>query len=180
MFKLLPEEEKKKVAEEYAVRRAVIIVEAFILVLVVGLVGLFPSYILSSARKNEVTERVKIMGDLTAKEGEGDPQKWLRNISLKLNMLSPSANPAQPSVSIKRVLDERGSGVRLMGFSWLEDGENIALTVSGVSQTRQLLLSFEDRLNASGYFSEVALPVSNLARDRDIAFQLKLIPTPKP
>jgi len=46
MFKLLTEEERRKVVHEYALRRTIVMFLALILVLVVGIIGFLPSYIL--------------------------------------------------------------------------------------------------------------------------------------
>ena len=59
MFKLLTEEEKYKVAHEYAVRRVIVVLFALVLVVAVGIIGLLPSYVLSNARYNEAFERTK-------------------------------------------------------------------------------------------------------------------------
>ena len=174
MLKLLTEEEKVKVMREYVLRRAVVIVSALILVVIVGMVGLFPSYILSSAHQNELKERVKVMEELKLVPTEESPQVWLNELNLKLKLLSPSVDLDRPTEFVVMVLEQRMPGIRITGFKWSK--KDVQLSVSGIASDRQSLLTFENRLNASGKFSEVVLPVSNLAKDRDIAFQVKLSP----
>ena len=64
-------------------------------------------------------------------------------------------------------------GVTLTNFSWMKVKDKTNLAVNGVAPDRQTLIVFENRINASGYFSEVVLPISNLAQDKDIDFQIK-------
>ena len=178
MFKLLTDEEKQKVTHEYTLRRAIVMLFAFIMVSVVGIIGLLPSYILSSARENEVIERTRIMERAGERGDKLELQAWLRETSRELEVLSPKLDTDRPSDFIKRILDQRVTGLRITGLSWAKVEDKIALSVSGVALDRQTLITFEDRINASGYFSEVILPISNLARDRDIDFQIKFSPVP--
>jgi hypothetical protein len=117
MFKLLTDEEKQKVAHEYTVRRAIVVLLALILVLVVGIIGLLPSYIFSDARQNEVLERTRIMGSVGQRGDEEDLQTWLRETNRKLQILSPELDTDRPSIFIERILDQKVAGARITGFS---------------------------------------------------------------
>lgn len=176
MFKLLPEEEKEKVQREYALRRIVVAVEAFILILIVGLVGLFPSYILSRARLGEVEERLKVSGTAEPQVETKELEAWLTDLNFKLTALVPDQKEFLPSLYMETVLKEKGSGIRITGFSWINEKEKVYMNISGVASTRQALLSLETRLKNAKSFSEVTLPVSNLAKERDVTFDLKLVP----
>lgn len=49
-----------------------------------------------------------------------------------------------------------------------------AVTIAGVAADRQALASFRDELRAHERVADVELPIRNLARDRDIAFEIKV------
>ncbi|MEX2013478.1 MAG: hypothetical protein WD897_00995 [Parcubacteria group bacterium] len=176
MFKLLTEEGRQRVAHEYARRLAIVMLFALILVAVVGIIGLLPSYVLSNARQNEVLERTRIVGSSVERGDESDLQAWLRETNRKLQALSPALDTDRPSDFIEKILEQKITGVRITGFSWVRTEDKIILSVDGVANNRQSLITFEDRINSSGYFSEVTLPISNLAKDRDINFQIKFSP----
>jgi len=174
MYKLLPEEQKKIVAQEYGIRRAVVMLAASILVMLLGTAGLFPSYMLSGARRQEVLERTRIMGDVAPKEDEAALQEWLSGFNAKLQTLTAFAETAEPTRLIDKVLEEKVAGIRLTGFVWTFAKNKATLAVSGTARDRQALIALEDSLNASGQFGSVSLPLSNLARDKDIEFQVNL------
>ena len=174
MFKLLTEEEGQKVRGEYATRRVIVTLYALILVFIVGLIGLLPSYILSNARQHDVLERTRIMDTTGQRGGESELQAWLAKVNLELKVLSPELDTDRPSDFIERILDEKVPGIRLTGFSWIKVKDKVTLSVNGVASDRQVLIVFEDRIKTSGYFSEVTLPLSNLAQDKNIDFQIKL------
>src|SRR3990167_9368714 len=176
MFKLLTEEERQKVAHEYAMRRAIVILLTLILVLVVGIIGLLPSYVLSNARENEALERMRIMCSVGEREDDATLQVWLKETNRKLQVLSPALDTDRPSDFIEKILDQRITGIAVTDFSWARAKDKVILSINGVATSRQSLITFENRINSSKYFSEVALPISNLAKDKDIDFQIKLSP----
>ena len=178
MFKLLTEEERYKVRREYSMRRAIVMLLALILVLVVGVIGLLPSYVLSNGRHNEVLERARIANSSKQHEDNSDLEVWLVEIDNELEILSPKLDTDRPSSFIDKVLDEKITGVRLTGFSWTKVKGGVTLSISGVARDRQALIAFENNINSSGQFSNVALPISNLAKDRDIDFQIKFSLSP--
>ncbi|MDO8565293.1 MAG: hypothetical protein Q7R67_01580 [bacterium] len=178
MYKLLPDEERVRVAAEYSRRRVVVVLLTLILVIIVAMVGLFPSYLLSNARQREVLERGRIMGELDLDEDEAQLQSWLSNLNLKLRALSPALDRDRPSALVEEVVRGKTDGIRITTFGWNKEEKLISLSISGVARDRQALIALENSLNASGHFETVELPISNLARDKDINFQVKLSPKP--
>lgn len=179
MYKLLPEKAREKVRGEYLLRRSVIMVTALILVLVVAIVGLSPSFVISKALQKEVAERTESL----TQEPEPDAvawETWLSSINLKLKLLAPKLDKDRPSALLAQVISERGRGVRINSFRWINGDGKSEVSIRGVAADRQALLAFESRLNSTEKFSAVTLPVSNLAKDRDISFELKLTPTLTP
>jgi hypothetical protein len=174
MYKLLTEEKKAMLARVYAHRRTAVILIALDVVMVIGMVGLLPSYVLSDARRQEVAERTKIMEGLSSSEDEQELQAWLDSLNAKLKALSPTEDTDRPSELIEKILGERSDGIRLTSFVWSKEGGEALVSVSGIGRDRQSLIAFESRLNASGHFGRVTLPISNLAKDKDINFQVKL------
>lgn len=176
MFKLLTDEEKQKVQREYVMRRAVVMLSGFVLVLVVGIIGLLPSYLLSNVRQYEALERTRIMGSVGQRGDESYLQTWLAKINLELQLLSPELDKDRPSDFIEQVLEQKIAGISLIDFSWVKVKDKLSFSVNGVASDRQALITFENRIKSSQHFSEVTLPISNLAQDRNINFQMKFSP----
>lgn len=173
MFKLLTDKTKEKVMHEYVLRRMIVIMCSLIAVFFIGIIGILPSYVLSNARQNEVLERTRVMNSIGQEGGKPDLENWLLQTNERLRELSPKLDTDRPSDFVDKVISQSLKGVRITGFSWIKTGDSIVLSVGGVATDRQTLLMFERRLNASGYFSEVTLPISNLVKDKDIDFQIK-------
>lgn len=173
MFKLLTEESRAKVAGEYKLRRYVVIGASLCAALAMTLTGLFPSYILSKVKQDEA----KALSQAFLAGEREDLGAWLADFNRKLRVLSAGAAQSQASLAMERALAQKSVGIRINQLKWGE-AEGGELTLIGVATDRQALLAFEKRLKDSGNFSEVILPVSNLAKERDINFQMNLTLTP--
>jgi hypothetical protein len=176
MFQLLTEDERRKVRHEYIVRRTIVMLCAFVLVLVVGIIGLFPSYTLSNVRQLEALRHIKIVDSARQRNDDLDLQAWLEDINLKLKLLSPALDTDRPLNSIDKILDQKGAGILITDFSLVKSTDKVDISINGVATNRQSLITFKDRLNSSGNFSNVVSPISNLAKDKDIDFQITFSP----
>lgn len=176
MFKLVTEQEKQKIWREYVRRRSVVIIISLISILVIGIIGLLPSYILSSIRYSETLELSEIIEGAGVKEEESSFQAWFVETNRRLTALSPGSNVDRPSDFIKKVLDQKTNNISILNFSWKKVDGKVTSSISGIASDRQSLVTFRDNLISSGDFSGVDLPVSDLAKDKDIDFQIKFSP----
>jgi hypothetical protein len=179
MYKLLPEEEKIKVAHEYSLRRLVVVNLGIVVLLLIGLVGLLPSYLLSSARHSEAEARAVLM---RADGPEGEREEvlsWLSLVNRKLALLSSNVVIEQPLELFERFLRNDFEGISVTYLNWNKAGEEITLTVSGLAEDRQKLIRFEEQINASGQFKKASFPISQLAKERNLDFKITLSPLPR-
>lgn len=176
MFKLLTENVKRKTASEYIRRRVAVILLGLIIVLVIAVIGVLPSYVLTVARQNDVLGRTRIVNSAGLGEDENHLKEWLSGLNRKLQILSPALDIDRPSEFIRKTLERKTAGVDLISFSWTKEEDKTILLVSGKALDRQTLIMFEDSINVSGYFSEVTLPISDLAKNKNIDFQMKFSP----
>lgn len=183
MFKLLPEVQEKKVIKEYEMRIIVVILFALVTVLTIGVGSFFPSYILSIARNKEVIERSKIMAVYSeAGSDEDGVKEWLADTNRKIAILNPRLDKDRPSAFIDQVIEEKIAGIHLTSFAWTRQPKNnrLSLSISGIADTRKALIDFEARIKESGHFADVTLPVSNLAKESNINFQIRFSPVTNP
>lgn len=173
MYKLLPEEHKRKVEKEYFWRRLIVILQALIVVTLIGMAGLFPSYILSNMRQKEIGERLKAMGETVLSEDDKEVISWLEEMNLKLKVLSPKLDKEKISPLIENALSAKVGGIRINSLDWTKENSKILLVISGVATDRQALIAFERSLD-SLQIGEVTFPVSNLAKDRNISFIVRV------
>lgn len=176
MFKLITEERQKEVRKEYVLRRTVVMICGVIMILIVGMVGLFPAYILSSSRYSEIVSRTEILKTSKTQAERNELLTALKSTTNKLVFLSPVLDTDRPQKFFRNFLDENQEGIKITSLSWKRNGDKITLIISGVASDRQKLLSFEQAINSSGSFTKFSLPVSQYAKEKDIDFQITTSP----
>lgn len=176
MFRLLTDEGREKVSREYKIRRLIVILLALIFISAITIIGFSPSYILSSIRKQEAFERLRFTTEVENQEEGRELRAWLAETNKRILALAPDLDTDKASDFVESVLNLRVLGINITGFSWVKVKDKITLSVSGTASDRQTLVRFENSINRSELFSDVVLPISGLANDRNISFQIKFAP----
>lgn len=177
MFKLLTDEEKEKLVSEYKLRRLVIIVTFLAALFLLGIIGLFPSYIISVSREHEAQNRMEALNrELTGNSTE-DINKWLQEINTKIKLFAPAADSDRPYEGYVKIVSLKPSKVFINSLGFQKNKANqIQYSVRGIAADRRSLVEFQNNLNNSTDFKNASVPVSNLAKDSDIDFTLTLDP----
>lgn len=174
MFKLLPEEQKKLVKREYYLR--IITTSLFLLLLATILASafLYPIGILSSYKVKVARETLDSGQADEILSGENSLGPVLKTAKDELDML----NQFQPAVSwyllLGRLINEKPKGVVINHFD-LAKGKTVnelLIKFSGLSDSREALLSLVKNLERQSIFSKIILPVSDLTKNKDIVFSL--------
>lgn len=177
MFKLLTDEAKKEILGEYRKRKAIIGMVALSFVFVLGIIGAFPSYIISLSRSEEATRLINAVNASPSTADAKALREWLAGTNEILSVLSIEEQQGEFHGILREIATERPQGIRIFGFRRTRDMDITAVTITGRASDRRTLLDFEARLNASGRFAQIALPVSSFAKDKDIDFEMVLEPS---
>jgi len=133
---------------------------------------LLPSYFLSTLRSQALQEQrvfVEKAKEVRSKDSASIEFNALKD---RIAILRNMEHTAVYGI-LEEVVSQQVSGVFLNGFFFTQkqSGEWV-LSITVISNTRDALLSFSNRLQQTGVFTSVELPVSNLASNRDIAFTI--------
>ena len=173
-FKLMGEEARARAYREYKNRRWATVLGSLAVCLVVALIGSFPAFATSRAKKLEMDERLEALStNLT--EDAPEIARWVKEANHRLAILAPALDDDRPTRQIAAILSLKPTGIRILNIAWNKD-ENI-FNLSGIASDRQALLEFQTLLNNSQRFEKVEVPLSNLAKDRNAPFSIKLKPT---
>jgi Tfp pilus assembly protein PilN len=73
------------------------------------------------------------------------------------------------------ILANKISGIHINEFIYTSsDGKTAAISLSGISSSREVLMNYVKILDKSGSFKNVESPISNLAKDKDFDFSINL------
>lgn len=174
MINLLPEFQKKKLRTEYILRFFSVLFVFTSVVMVSAIIFLFPSYFISQLDEKTALDKVKIIRQSSETDEIVQINIELKVVQQKLGVLSKSDETVSIS-ELTNAIISHAKGITINGFSYAKSKDNGAwvISISGIANKREDLRAFEQNLEKDENFSEVELPVSNLAKDRDINFNIK-------
>lgn len=174
MFTLLPEQHKKRLAKEYRTRLVVVLLVFVSAYFLINIAFLFPSYISLESKKNiHNIELSSLKDQISVKDNQG--LEALVN-KVRFEVLLAKPDETEVYAAIKKILEHVSGGISLTILSYTR-GENTSstLNIQGIAKDRSSLLSFTNNLKKDLMFSAVNLPVSNLAKQTDVKFNMTVL-----
>jgi hypothetical protein len=173
MINLIPPSAKRNLKVEYITR----VISVWLIIAAIGLlIGaslLLPTYVL-------IGSQVDVFADSAAAASE--KVNDFEQVSKTLIQSSRQAKMALDKAALPRISDYvslfknlEGSEITINQISVRRGEEGIQpVQINGVAVSREALGSFRDRLEAEPIVKSVEFPLSNLAQDRDIGFNLTI------
>lgn len=174
MINLLPPQGKKALVTEYYTRLAVI---SLIFLALAGLILIalsLPVFVLIRSQLNayantysETEAKIDSYADSVAQVQSANALATELNRQLELPPMLPYLDKidtlAGDSISINTINMKRTAS-----------GQIEAVTIGGSAATRSSLAAFRDKIEADAAFATAALPLSNLAKDKDLPFTITI------
>lgn len=174
MFNMLPQSEKQMIKREY-LRRYVAVTLFFMFGLITfASITLVPSYIMSNVKEKILSGQIDAAKNTLSATEESQATKDIRNITEEIRVLAPGAMGVNNHDVFLSIVTNKNVGIKITSMALVRGNAETAVTVSGIASDRQTLLSFEKKLNENTLFSNVDLPISNLTKNKDISFTVKL------
>lgn len=171
MINLIPQKAKKDIIVEYWVRvvTAWFILWAIALFVSAGI--LFPAYYLIGSQVSVYeTSAVQASKKLASYDNVSES---LVQASKEAKVIIDESNLPIFSDYISLIEGLQGDGIQVSKIQLNRDQNSIGpILLSGIASDRQTLASFRDRLLESEQIVSVDLPISNLANDSDIQFNI--------
>jgi hypothetical protein len=173
MINLLPVPAKKSILLEYWIR----VVSVWMIVWAVALFAatsiFLPVYVLIGSQVKSYADSAAVASQKVA--SYESVSVALVQASQQAKLIIDEMNRPQFSSYIHKFEQLQGEGIQFSNIKLGRDDAGITpVTIGGVASDRQALASFRDRLLADEEVSAVNLPISNLARDKDIAFSISV------
>ena len=171
MINLIPTTAKHSLIKEYWIRTATVWFFLWSAAVLLGIFILIPSYVLThsqvSAYKDSAesaTEKIATFETVS---------KELTRAGVWAGMIKENFSHPNNSqyIALFCSLERDGITISNISITW-GDGGVEPIIVEGTADNRQALAAFRDRLVAQAVVSDVNLPLSNLAKDKDIPFEV--------
>lgn len=174
MINLIPSAAKKRIVMEYWVRVSSVWLMLWAFALLCGASLIYPTYTLISSQV-EVFETSAAEASKKVQDYQAASTALVRSSQeARAIMNQESVVPFSSYISLVEGL--RGANIELSQIRMSRsDGELSPVVLTGLAADRQSLASFRDRLLEQPNIESVDLPISNLARDRDISFTITVV-----
>jgi hypothetical protein len=177
MSNLLPNEEKKIIRREYALRRIAVIFSLILFVIVLFLVLLIPTFLVSNSKFEEISKKAGLINGMTSETSDQNNLNLkMDEIKEKVGILNPNQTTGVNKI-FSAIIDIKNKieNIKIIGLSYEnKDGGKIAIAVNGISSDRESLKTFEKQVKDNNLFSNVDLPISNFTKSKDIDFSMKM------
>lgn len=174
MFTFLKGQYRTKVLGEYRKRLAAIYFGLTILCLLVLIGSVLPAFIsLGSDRRAAVMERDTLSRKMMT-GGQVEIENRAALIEKMLSVLKQDTDRRTLISVLESIFANQGDDVSLSGLSLEKKKDFWAVSLSGQASTREALVDFSKKLETVPSFSGVDLPVSSLAKSRNILFNISL------
>lgn len=173
MLNLLPKKAKKRIRKEYLLR--LIVIFLFMSAWLVFFAGilLVPSFLVSSVKENVATERLDVLAEFNNLILDEDLQNESKILNTRIEVLiSDKSLALAENGFLEIVVRSKPDGIYIDNISY--DWGNGRAILRGSSINREILLSFIKILESRKEFFDIDLPISNLVKDRNIPFTIKI------
>lgn len=175
MLTLLLETQKKDLKKEYMLRLFIVLLCSGILISVIWIFALLPSYILSNTESQVLSERAQVA---LASELAED-KRSLFNQSVKFNnklaLFKTIESYYQPTDIIYAITQDQAIGISLSNIDLSDmETETPLVGITGVASTREGLKEFTKMLSEQEMFEPFELPLSSFVKEKDIPFTINL------
>jgi hypothetical protein len=173
MINLIPPSAKKSIIAEYWSRVISVWFAVWFAAILAGISVLVPAYVL-------IASQVKVYTDSATAASEEivdfeNVTKELTRSSQQAKLLLDGFSEPLMSDYVALFTKLEGDDVTVTKMNIIRSGKIVGpVQISGEATTRQALADFRDRLRAQPEVTAVDLPISNLAKDKDIQFTLSI------
>jgi hypothetical protein len=172
MINILPENEKKNIDREYQFRKIAVILFAVLGLIIIAIVALLPSYILAIYKSKTAMLPIGVQD---AVEKQVQFKRQLDDAKVLIRVLKPETNSQVPSEVIQLLAKHKTESITINDISIeKKKGAELGVIVKGVAQTRDSLSRFTDALMKETTIAKVDVPVSNFAKDSNIAYSFTI------
>ena len=173
MINLLPSEARQHVLTEYWLR----VISVWLLLGVVAgvliLTLLFPSYILVKLQLQVHTDTYQQVE--TKQTSFAEAQTQIRNSNTNVQLLDKVAKKRLLSTVLSEITNLQSAAIFVESITMnRSSGVLEEVVLSGEANTRDTLANFRNQLEASPMFATADLPLENLAREREVPFQIRV------
>lgn len=172
MFTFLPKTNRVELEKEYRKRVVVVALGLVALLMLIAMILAMPAFVTLLVKGKDARAALKGNPD-TDVSSNALMEARVTDIRAKTDLLKQMVDvPSLVSV-IERINGRLVNGISLNSITLKRSGTG-SIVISGIASTRDALVAFSKSLQGELSFSNISLPVSTLAKSKDIAFSISV------
>lgn len=175
MFNLLPDNVKKEIKTEYKIRLITMIFVFVILLQVSLFISILPSWVISSSKEEDIMLETEDAANAKFFKDSDEITSIISSTNTRLGHITTLLEYPKARPFIDKIISSKTSSIHLNNFVYALNKTDATISIQGISGTREALISFSKTLQDSKMFKTVDLPISNLAKDKNISFSMTLV-----
>jgi Tfp pilus assembly protein PilX len=174
MFTFLIGEYREKIVGEYR-KRLLVFFLLFVFLITLVLAGLaLPVYISLRSQRDALLLEKNSSAQRVAESERADLETQIQNIRDMVTATKENGIAKPLVFTLENILAHRSNTVSLTSISMERKKDSWAVNIGGIAASREALVEFKEKLEIETDFSAVDLPVSSLAKSKNIPFSLTL------
>lgn len=175
MYRLLPQEYVDKLRKQYRLRLVTVFLWFFAIMIIIGAISLFPSYLLLNTQTKDVESRLAEQVKVTKQDDTKDVDTKLAQTSELLKSFDLTGKKLQPSAFVQLIVKYKIPGISISTIEISKKAPGIvSIVVAGDATTREVLSTFRKNIQKDSQIATVILPDSDLAKSKDIRFSMSI------
>ncbi|MDP1625445.1 MAG: hypothetical protein Q8L64_06870 [bacterium] len=173
MFTFLPRGYREDTISEYRKRVLTVFVALCIVLAILSIALIMPTFVSLHFQRNQALDEKTRTENIQAGSVDAAAGAEITKLNERLVAVSEGADEKTMIALFERVLinDRSGISITAIGAS-RKDG---SMSIRGIANTRETLVAFSQSLQGEPSFVSVDLPVSSLAKNRDISFAITIM-----
>ncbi len=175
MFNLLPENLRKVIKREYNLRLAIIVLLFIIFIQISSMIFLLPTWLITDYKEKDLQSRADFIKTGQVNLNIASTTENIKKINNQLSIMDKVLQYPELIPYINSILSKKTNAILINNIIYSNsDNKNASIAISGISGTREALLSFVKSLESSGLFKSVEVPITNFTKDKNFDFSLKI------
>lgn len=175
MFNLIPATLKEKILKDYKERRIIVLLFGFIFFICMLFIFISPSFGYLFFEEQNVVAEAEVMRESDQFKKADEVMTTIKETNEQLRALSLEVRSVTPVKAIEQVVSVKNRSIHITEIQYKEvTSTSSTIVLQGKADRRDALKEFVTSLQNISGFSDVVLPVSNFAKDRDISFTISM------
>lgn len=175
-YTLLPDKETRSLKREYKTRLFIVLAFFVSCGIVVGMGSLVPAYLLSLSKEKEARNNIQVLQKGGQEKGTNSIFADLATTTKIIKKFQVDDGKVSFSQVIPEIIIHRSNQIFINSFKFSMSrnaSSSLDTIIQGKALSREALIAFKKELENDARISKVELPVSDLAKSKDISFAIR-------